>query len=308
MRFKKLDLNLLVALDHMLALRSVTAAADKMFMSQSAMSNALTRLRTYFDDPLLVQVGRKMELTPRAEALRPAIRDILVRTEAAIDTAPGFDPTATDRVFNLLLSDFSLRVLMPNILRLAKDQKAQVRFNLKAQTTTPYIQLEQGEVDLLISPEDFISNEHPSALVFEDEYVVVAWKGGKFGAGAIDRQTYESAGHVAMIPPQQAGTVDKRMLAEAGLVRHVEVTTFSFSTIPHLVRGTDLLATVHRRLAVLMQEQAELVIHPLPGSASTLRQMMQWHTYRDSDPGITWLRSIVREAGQMLPSHSPDPY
>ena len=88
MRFKKLDLNLLVALDHMIELRSVSAAADKMFMSQSAMSNALTRLRDYFDDPLLVQVGRRMEVTPRAEAMRPAIRDILVRIEATIDAHP----------------------------------------------------------------------------------------------------------------------------------------------------------------------------------------------------------------------------
>ena len=304
MRFKKLDLNLLVALDHMLELRSVTAAADKMFMSQSAMSNALTRLRTYFDDPLLVQVGRKMELTPRADSLRPAIRDILVRTEAAIDIAPAFDPTTTDRTFNLLLSDYSLRILMPSILRLAKEQNAKVGFNLKAQTTTPYLQLEQGEIDILISPEDFVSHDHPYTQLFEDEYVVVAWKYGTYGETTLDNSTYESAGHIAMIPPQQAQTVDNRVLSEAGLARNIQVTTFSFSTIPHLVSGTNLLATVHRRLAESMMSQAELTIHPLPSKASRLRQMMQWHTYRDSDPGIIWLRNLVQGAGQSLPKHS----
>jgi len=301
MRFKKLDLNLLVALDHMLELQSVTAAADKMFMSQSAMSNALTRLRTYFDDPLLVQVGRKMELTPRAESLRPAIRDILVRTEAAIDTTPVFDATNTTRIFNVLLSDYSLRVLAPAVLQLADKHGAKVEFDFQAQTTTPYVQLEQGEIDILISPEEFTSKDHPATLVYEDEYVVVAWKHGKYGGGLLDKRAYELAGHITMVPPQGAGTVDKRLLSEAGLARRVEVSTFSFSTLPHLITGTDRLATVHRRLAKLMQNQAELTIHPLPEKASPLRQMMQWHTYRENDPGITWIRNLVLEAGRTLP-------
>lgn len=300
MRFKRLDLNLLVALDHMLEHRSVTAAADKMFMSQSAMSNALTRLRTYFNDPLLVQVGRKMELTARAESLQPAIRDILVRTEAAIDTTPKFDPKKTDRVFKILLSDYSLRVLMPQVLHLVQEQQATVGFELNAQTTAPYIQLEQGEIDLLISPEEFTSNEHPSALVYEDEYVVVAWKNGKYGDVSIDKSAYEKAGHVVMIPPNKANSVDNRRLLETGLKRRVEVTAFSFSILPHLIKGTNRLATVHRRLATLIQDQAEVVIQPLPTDASPLRQMMQWHTYRDHDPGISWLRSVFEEAGKQL--------
>lgn len=300
MRFKRLDLNLLVALDHMLEHRSVTAAADKMFMSQSAMSNALTRLRTYFNDPLLVQVGRKMELTPKAESLQPAIRDILVRTEAAIDTTPKFDPRKSDRVFNVLLSDYSLRVLMPQVLHLVQEQQATIGFDLKAQTTAPYLQLEQGEIDLLISPEEFISDEHPSALVYEDEYVVVAWRHGKYGDVSIDKRIYEKAGHVIMVPPNKANSVDKRRLLEGGLARRVEVTAFSFSILPHLIKGTNRLATVHRRLATLIQDQAEIVIQPLPAKASALRQMMQWHTYRENDPGISWLRSVFKEAGDRL--------
>ena len=84
MRFQNLDLNLLSALDKLLRLRSVSRAADEMSITQSAMSNALNRLRQYFDDPLLVQVGRKMVLTPRAEGLAGPVRDILVRIEATV--------------------------------------------------------------------------------------------------------------------------------------------------------------------------------------------------------------------------------
>src|SRR5271166_6166716 len=103
MRFNKLDLNLLVALDHLLHLRSVSAAAARMNMTQSATSNALLRLREYFDDDLLVKMGRRLELTPRAEALRDAVRDVLVRVEWTIATTADFNPTRSNRQFNVLV-------------------------------------------------------------------------------------------------------------------------------------------------------------------------------------------------------------
>jgi DNA-binding transcriptional LysR family regulator len=92
MRFNKLDLNLLVALDALFRLRSVSRAAEQLHMSQSALSSSLARLREYFDDELLVQVGRQMELTPRAEVLREAVRDVLVRVDTTITAMPSLTP------------------------------------------------------------------------------------------------------------------------------------------------------------------------------------------------------------------------
>ncbi|WP_244404050.1 LysR family transcriptional regulator [Pelagibacterium halotolerans] len=183
MRFKKLDLNLLVALDHMLADRSVSIAADKMHMSQSAMSNALTRLRTYFDDPLLVQVGRRMELTPRAEAMRGPVRDILVRLEATIETAPDFHPRESNREFTILLSDYTQSVFIPEVLALARNEAPGVRFRLQPQTAHPYSLLERGEVDVLVAPEQFCSPEHPAEQIYSDRYVCVVWAGGALAGG-----------------------------------------------------------------------------------------------------------------------------
>src|SRR5579862_6764962 len=108
MRYNKLDLNLLVALDHLLHLRSVSGAAERMNMTQSAMSNALFRLREYFKDDLLVKIGRRMELTPRAESLKDAVRDILVRVEWTVAATSQFDPARSERQFNVLVSDYSL--------------------------------------------------------------------------------------------------------------------------------------------------------------------------------------------------------
>ncbi|MBZ0129152.1 MAG: LysR family transcriptional regulator [Rhodobacteraceae bacterium] len=306
MRFKRLDLNLLVALDHMLELRSVSAAADKMFMSQSAMSNALTRIRTYFDDPLLVQVGRQMNLTPRAEVLRPAIRDILVRIEATIDTELEFHPDQSTRVFNIVLSDYTMRVLMPHVLAVGEAQDATVRFNLIPQTDAPYTLLEKGEVDLLVTPEPFTSRDHPSSLLFEDEYVVVACKNGPYGKAVLDLAAFEAASHVVMVPPNNAGAIEYGFLESAGIKRKADVRTFSFSNLPYLVAGTSRVATVHKRLAELVAGKNDLDIHPLPFEAQPLQQMIQWHAYRDLDPGISWLRSTFEMAAARMASHSPD--
>ena len=122
MRFNKLDLNLLVALDHLLNLRSVSEAAARMNMTQPAMSNALLRLREYFDDDLLVKIGRRMELTPRAESLKDAVRDVLVRVEWTIATTADFNPAQSDRQFNVLVSDYTLATLVAEGLgALSKD-------------------------------------------------------------------------------------------------------------------------------------------------------------------------------------------
>lgn len=301
MRFKKLDLNLLVALDHMIELRSVSAAADKMFMSQSAMSNALTRLRDYFDDPLLVQVGRRMEITPRAESMRPAIRDILVRIEATIETQPEFEPSVSTRVFNVLLSDYSLRVFMPIVFRLLDEQKSTIRINLHAQTDAPHTLLERGEIDFLLTPEMFMSDDHPAIALFEDEYVAVAWAHGKYGSGTLDQAAYCKAPHAVMVPPNAAKSLETSMLVDAGVDRNVDVQSFSLSTLPHLITGTDRIATIHKRLAQLVAKQAELVIHPIPVPLPHLRQMLQSHAYRDHDPGINWLRDVFRQAAEQLP-------
>ncbi len=300
MRFKKLDLNLLVALDHMIELRSVSAAAEKMFMSQSAMSNALTRLRDYFDDPLLVQVGRRMEITPRAESMRPAIRDILVRIEATIDSQPEFRPAESTREFNILLSDYSLRVLVPSVLRVMDEQDATVRLNLRPQTESPHLLLERGEIDLLITPEPLISEDHPSTLIYEDQYLVVAWRHGRYGDVTMDQETYESASHVVMVPPNSAKAVETSFLAQAGVSRRIDVQSFSFSTLAHQVSGTNRIATVHARLAHLMMSAADLVIYPVPVALPPLRQMQQWHAYRETDPGIVWLRGVVSQAAESL--------
>ena len=121
MHFQKLDLNLLVALDALIEERSVSRAADRLNLSQSAMSSALSRLREYFGDELLVPVGRRMEPTALALNLAPAIREILQRIRVTIQARPSFDPATAERRFRVMTSDYLVEVLLADVLRELAD-------------------------------------------------------------------------------------------------------------------------------------------------------------------------------------------
>lgn len=301
MRFKKLDLNLLVALDALLTEKNVTRAGERVFLSQSTMSNALSRLRQYFDDDLLVQVGGRMELTPRAELLHEAVRDVLVRIDTTVAARPAFDPTESEREFTLFVSDYSMEVLIPGMLALAHQRGSRVRFNFKPQVGLPHRSLERGEADLLIIPANFCSPDHPLDLLFEDRFVCAVWKDSPLAQGTLTMERYLQARHVAMVPAYGGLPVFDTWLAnEHGLTREIGLTTFSFSAMLHVVVGTDLVATSHARLAHLLKGMLPIELRPVPMSMKMLQQSMQWHKYRTRDPGLIWLRDLLKEAAAKM--------
>lgn len=296
MRFQNLDLNLLSALDKLLRLKSVSQAADEMAITQSAMSNALNRLRQYFDDPLLVQVGRRMMLTPRAEGLAAPVRDILVRIEAAVATPPGFDPASSTRTVTLMVSDYSLSTVVPPFVRRVAARAPGMRLMIRPQRTFPGVQLEQGDTDLLISPRPYASADHPCEPLLSDEFVCVMDSDNP-AADDLTLERFTALDHVAMEPPVAGESYAARLLREAGISVNVAVTTFSFVSMPDLVRGTPRIALVQSRLARRMLREAPgLVIAPVPMPMAPLEQVLQWHTMRGSDPGIQWLRSELHAA------------
>lgn len=304
MRFIKLDLNLLVALDALLTEGSVTRAAEKLHLGQSAMSNALTRLREYFDDELLVQIGRRMEPTPRGLSLKDPVRDVLIRVEAAVVVKPAFDPTQSDREFRLTVSDYTSSVLVPHLLRLANAQSSKVRFQLLQQTSNPKRALENGEVDLLIIPHPFASNEHPSELLFSETFSCVVWSESPLVHGKMTLDRYLNQGHVVM-EPGNTQSYETRELAKHGIHRRVEVSTFSFATAPSFVVGSSRIATLHHRLALQAAATLPVAIKPVPVKMEPLQQVMQWHTYRTNDLGIVWLRKTLRQAVAAMDASSP---
>jgi LysR family transcriptional regulator, nod-box dependent transcriptional activator len=301
MRFNKLDLNLLVALDALLKERSVSRAAERLNLSQSATSNALARLREYFDDELLVQVGRKMEPTPRAQGLQDAVRDVLLRVDSTIAMQPQFDPAASDRSFRLFTSDYTQWVLGPHLMALAAEQRCNARFEFLAQVANPQRDLERGEADLLIIPQGLTSPDHPEERLYEDHFVCAVWRGSRLAQGELSFERYVAAAHVVMVP---AATVfesfEAAFVRRYGVSRKVVATTFSFLAMPALVVGTEHVATIHARLARGLAAALPIEIRAVPLPIAPMQQAMQWHKYRTQDPGLVWLRSQLHAAVQRM--------
>lgn len=297
MRFNKLDLNLLVALDALLTELSITRAAERVHLSQSAMSNALRRLREYFEDDLLVQVGRKLELTPRARVLGEAVRDVLMRIDTSVAVQPHFDCTTSDREFRLCISDYTMDVLIPRALALAARQRSTARFNLLPQVAGPARALEQGEADLLVIPNAYCSADHPAEILFKDEFVCVVWSESSHARLGLSFERYASAGHVVMQPPDtDRPAFESWFVQRYGLSRRIEVTTYCFAPLAFLVVGTERVATMHAALVRTVAAALPVKVLPLPLPMPPFEQVMQWHKHRTNDPGLVWLRGLLMQA------------
>lgn len=294
MRYKKLDLNLLVALDALLRERNVTRAAEGLNLTQSAMSNALARLREYFDDELLIQTGRQFLLTPLAETIAEPVRRMLLTADLIIDVRPDFRPEASSRRFKILSSDYTREILIPKLISRAFDQSKTIGFDLIDQTEHPEILLERGDVDLMFIPERYAAKNHPWEAVFEDSYVCVCWSGNKLIRDSISFDEYFSFSHVVVSHGRdRIPAFDEWFLQKLGAVRNIGVTTSSLVAPCSLVVGTERIATVHAKLAKQMKDVLPLKILTLPFEAPKLIQGLQWHQARSTEPGLMWLKEQV---------------
>ena len=295
MDLRGLDLNLLVALDALLAERSVSRAGERLHLSQSATSGALARLREVFHDPLLVPVGRKMVLTPVAESLIEPVRTFLLQAEAILNNNPVFDPATSKRKFRLLVSDYVETVLMaealPRIERLAPG----IRFEFVSNVEGGFGALERGEIDLSIAPSIRLPSGYASEPLFEDEFTCVVWAGNLRVKSAITLDEYLSLGHIVVRfgKHQELTTFDEWFMERFGYERRVEVVTTAFNLVPQLLVGTSRIATLHRRLAGFYQRYLPLKLLKPPFEIGVLQEAMQLHKSRDRDPGTIWLRSLL---------------
>ena len=297
MRFQRLDLNLLVALDALLDERSVSAAAERICLSQSATSSALGRLREYFGDDLLVQKGRSMVLTSRGEELVEPVRAVLHQIRTTIAEAPKFDPAETDRTVTIMASDYTIEVLLSQALQRIAVLAPGLRFMIKPMAENLPQSLDRGEIDLLVTIDFAITSDHPSEPLFEDNYVVAGWAENPRIANGIDRDTYFELGHVMTgLAGSRKTAFEEWFLRSQSLKRRVEVTAPSFLSVPFLLIGTERIATVHNRLAQRLAMQLPLKILPTPFDIPPIRQSVQWHRANTNDPCLSWLVGQFKEA------------
>jgi LysR family transcriptional regulator, nod-box dependent transcriptional activator len=302
MRYHKLDLNLLTALKALLAEKNVTRAGESVHVTQSAMSGILARLRDYFGDPLIVQIGRKMELTPLAESLVEPVNDVLLRIDATIATRPEFNPLTTRRQFSVVASDYSINVLLVDVLRRVHREAPGMSLEFRTPSESAAADLEAGEVDFIINPESQNSPVQSGTILFEDSYTIVVDADNAEIGATINMEQYLAMRHVAFksgkfgLPQFETWMTNRH-----GEERRVEVIAHSFYLLPQLVIGTSRLATMHTRLARKLAASLPIRLVKPEFEIPRLIEVLQWHKYRDLDPGSVWLRDVIIEGAQSLP-------
>jgi LysR family nod box-dependent transcriptional activator len=291
MRLKGLDLNLLVAFDALLETRSVSRAAERMNLSQPAMSAALGRLRDYFRDDLLTVTGKRMYPTPFAESLLPHVKESLRSVDGLIAASVNFDPERSERTFRIVSSDYILAaVLSPLIGRLAKSAPG-VRFEFITPSDESLVQLREGKIDLFIAPDSFSLAGHPSELLLEEKQVVVGWSKNPLFKSGMTEEAFMQAAHVSVaIGPRASPSFADRQLELLGRQRRIEVSVGTFTAVPWLVQQTSRIALLHERLALRMRKHFDIAIAEIPFPFPIMREIMQFHASRSEEAGVVWLR------------------
>jgi DNA-binding transcriptional LysR family regulator len=296
MRFKGLDLNLLVALDVLLTEANVSRAADKLCLSQSATSGALARLRDYFGDDLLVQVGRKMVLTPRAKELSGKVRASLAQIDGTIIQAPEFDPRTVKREVRIIASDSVLISALQGPMHAISELAPGLVLSIEAPGNSPRDRLERGEIDMLAMPELYLSPDHPFQPYYQDEYVVAAWEQNSWLGDSITEEQFYEARHAAVQFATFTPSYEDWFMRNRAEDREIAVQAGSFSSLPFLLLNTDLIGLMHRRLAERFREILPLKFVPSPIEMPAVNQCIQWHSYAERDECLAWVRARLMEA------------
>lgn len=301
MRFEGLDLNLLTALDALLEERSVSAAAQRLSLSQSAMSGALARLREALGDDLLVLLGRQMVLTPRAIELAHHVRAILQKVHADVLSRRSFDPNSSARDFVVMASDYATSVCLAPALGRIGAVAPRIRIDILPMAPDPYGAIDRGEVGLVIIPRAFSSPAHPSRVLFSDHYVGLAWQGNDSVGEEIDMDALLGLQHVAVeFLRSRSQSVTKWIETNHNCRLPVTLTVSSYHVVPFLLIGTTRIAIIHSRLARQYAQLLPLKICRLPVEIPRMVEVLQWQRINDTDDGLMWVADVITEMASTL--------
>jgi DNA-binding transcriptional LysR family regulator len=306
MRFNRLDLNLLIGLDVLLAECNITRAARRLCLSQSAASGILARLRDYFGDELLVQSGRRMVPTPLALSLMEPVRDILLKIERTVETAADFRPDVACRHFRVVASDYVGSVVLAALSARIGAVAPGVTLEILQPHEHAMVQMERGEIDLLLMPERYLARTYPSEALFADRFSCIVWSGNADVGASLTESDFLRLGHVATsFGSHRQVAFEETHFKSVGLSRRIEVVCATFNMLPQFVVGTRRVATLPHRLAVQLARHYPVRVVEPPLAIPGIVECMQWHPSTQHDAAHVWLRALLRDAA---PAEAHDGY
>jgi len=306
MNLQSLDLNLLLVFEALMEERNVTRAAARVGLSQPAMSNSLARLRSAFNDQLLIRTANGMSPTSTALKLIIPVRAALAELRAAIEERPAFEPALSKNIFRLLANDYAEMMLLAPVIRELRVQSPEIGIRVHR----PQTLFKPPDASMLADSYDLALGFYPDAIaldphirfevIWDDDSVCIASGSHTSIKGSLSVEEYVDARHVAVFYKLEGPGVVDTMLAQQGYSRRSVVFVPNFATVPFLVAESDLIATVPRRVALRFRNMLSLQVLPIPVIIPILRLTMLWHERTHSDPAHMWLRELIRRTAQSL--------
>lgn len=307
MNLRGFDLNLLRSLDALLSERSVTRAADRVFVSQPTMSGALQRLREYFEDQLLIRVGREMELTPLAKSLAGPVHEVLQNIQATLEIRPSFDPATVKRVFRIAMTDYAAVILMPSVLQRLAQLAPYISCDIQPLTEAIYNNLASGDTDFVVAGGNWrlFGGSEPGAeirneLLFSDSFVCVVDRNHPTVTDTLTLEEYRRLPHQLVRLGPGTESLIEHAWKVAELDMKVATTIGSFLLSVCLIPGTPVVATTQERLAKLLAAALPLKVVPCPVAVPALHEALLWHARNEFDPGHEFMRGVFAEAAAHL--------
>ena len=292
MDLKQPEVGLLIALDALLETGGVTPAAQRLGISQPAMSAQLARLRKLFNDPLLTASGRRLVPTTRAVALKDPLRRLLSDLDAIVREHAHFEPAVTDNTFRLIGTDYVHAVVGSRLVSELAQQAPQARLALLPfNAPSVWSALEDDRADAAL----VTGMQLPQARVrdgLEEDFVAIRRKGRTRGRRKMTLEAFCAADHILVSPEGGgfAGFADEA-LAKLGRRRRVAYSLTSFLLAPSLVANSDLVCVLPRRLAAIFSHSVDLC--ELPFASPRFDVRLLWHPRRHNDPAHIWFRNLV---------------
>lgn len=294
MSLRNVDLNLLTVFDAVMREGNVTRAAASIGMSQSAMSDAVGRLRRLLNDDLFIRTGHGVRPTPRAEHFAKPIRQILNQITTTLAESHSFDFVTSTRGFNLTLGDYGELVVLPSLIQWLEGLNAQVIINARALQRGQILdQLRTGAVDLLLSSEPIPDTDYVSLPVIVEHLVSLVRHDHPVAKKSLSFDEFLAMRHILLEWPSARGSVVEQALRARGLERRRCMFVHSFLDMPRIVASTDMICTMPSRMARHFAETHKLRSFPTPEMAIEVPFYLIWHKRFEPDPGHAWIRSAI---------------
>ena len=291
-----IDLNLLSVFQEVYRERQISAAARRLGLTQSAVSNALARLRRTFGDELFVRTAHGMQPTPLAQQMAEPIGAAMAQVALALSQRSRFDPATSARRFMLAMTDVGEVYFMPVLIERCRTVAPNVEIaSLRANGLTLKDDMETGRVDLAIGAFDDVSDALYHRALFRQPFVSMFRKDHPLAKGKVDLERFVAAPHLIVDAAQSPYDRINGLLEKAGVTAGARFRVPHFTAVPYIVSTSELVVTVPQKLAESAASPFGLKWIEPPLALPALQTNVFWHRRFNHDPGIQWLRGLIAD-------------